>query len=154
MSESPSNNVSQPTETDPPRPTLLLVACLCGSQAIAGAFGGWEGDSVVSWPAFLICIGLGVVILSGYQLVAWCRNPGRYEDGSLHFRSLQAVVISVGILGGALWGLLLWGLAWFVWNVLSRIALAEADVAIRAGVGAIIGGGIGALVAWYMLRRR
>src|SRR5262245_46296264 len=147
----------------PPRPPRMFVLCWASSIVLGGAYGGWQGDAFVGFHSALACAAAGVILSSGYQLLAWCRNPGRYEDGRLHFRSLLALVVSLGILGGLLLGVVLWLTGLVVSVAVARIAAAGipmllppgwADETMRTLMGAVGGILIAAITAWGMLYRR
>lgn len=153
MSELSSDPMPPSSENERTLTNSLLVWCLAASQVAAGAYSGWDVHEFLSWRSVLVCVLIGVVVMSANVIIAWVRYPGRYEDGSLHWRSLIAVVVVNGMLVGVFWGLVLFAVAWVTSLLLTRLSLDDAHEAIRIGLGGAVGAFVGGVVLWKMLRR-
>ncbi len=153
MSELSNESMPPSSEIERPLTNKLLVWSLAASQVAAGAYGGWDAHEFLSWHSVLVCVLIGVAVMSANEIIAWVRFPGRYEDGSLHWRSLIAAIVVNGMLGGAFWGLILLAVAWLTSCLLVRLSLDDAHETIRIGLGGAVGAFVGAIVLWQMLRR-
>jgi len=120
---------------------------------VAGAVAGWFGASYLGLSSLLVCILGGVCLATGYQAVRWLCNPGRREDGSLHLRSLAAVMVSSGMLGGAFLGLGGWSLGVLLYGPVTDLSRGWAGEWTRAALGCVVGALVGWLAGRFFGRR-
>lgn len=139
-------------ETLPP-PSWMLWIWLA-SWPVAGAIGGWAGDDFLGWGNFLAALGGGIVVASFATATSWFRFPVRNEDGSYYLRSLLAVVVAFGGIGGIFVGLTFWLMACIAAALTMQLPSDWGDgMAIRAVLGGILGGFVAGLAAWRMKNR-
>jgi hypothetical protein len=104
---------------------------------VAGVTGGLLGRDVASWHGWGLVALVMVGTLSLSAMVRWWRL-GR-GDGSYRPRSLPAMVVSFGVLGGLLLSVVGWPVAVAFGTVLSRVPGLDDHVVLRclAGAGAV-----------------
>jgi hypothetical protein len=136
----------------PPDPSVTVplsvwfVFCI-----VVGLLAGYLGQEVLSVKGVLLVVLVGIVLLSYCEVRRWLRLAR--QDGNYSPRSLVAVVLSFGVLGGAWFGILVWLFALLVAWVLVRLPGVGADDLFRSLLGAAVGAAFFFLVA-FLARKR
>jgi hypothetical protein len=104
---------------------------------VAGVIGGLLGREVVSWLGWGLVALVMIGTLSLSATMRWW-TLGR-RDGTYSPRSLVAMVVSFGVLGGLLLSVVGWPVAVAFGTALSRVPGLDEQVALRflAGAGAV-----------------
>ncbi len=148
--EQPPDVPDESSRTPVPWPRIPWILL----YPVAGAYGGWQGVEFLTWLNFFFAICVGIAVDSIAVAISWLRFPARNEDGSLHFRSLYAVVVTMGIVGGTFFGLIIWLLALVASNLAAKLPNDWNGEFVRTCVGGILGVVVALSAVWQMKRQR
>src|SRR5262245_51755522 len=121
MSETHENSPQEVPSNGATRPALLPLVIWFALLPVAGAYGGWLGHDFVGWQNFALALGVGVAGTMMSVAISWLQNPVLHEDGSYVLRSLLAVVVAYGVVGGLFVGLILWLVAAVLGGIGARL---------------------------------
>jgi hypothetical protein len=105
-----------------------------------GLIAGYMGEEVYSLRGVCIILLVGVVLLSICEVRRWLRLARK--DGNYGLRSLLAMVVSLGGIGGAWFGFLFWLFALLVSWILGRVPGIAGNQLSRSILGFVLGGGL------------
>jgi hypothetical protein len=100
----------------------------------AGPLGGWLGSDAFSFHGWALVALVMVGTLSLREALRWWQLGRR--DGDFRWRSLLAMVVSIGVVGGLLLSLLVWLLAIAFGSVLARLPGVGEEAWLRCLAGA------------------
>jgi hypothetical protein len=102
----------------------------------AGPLGGWLGSDAFSFHGWALVALVMVGTLSLREALRWWQLGRR--DGGFRLRSLLAMVVSTGVVGGLLLSLLVWLLALAFGSVLARLPGVGEEAWLRCLAGAAV----------------
>ena len=134
------------------RPPMLPTWIWAIQWVTAGGIGGWLGPETLSWLGWGLVAAMMVGTLSLSEALRW-RKLGR-RDGSYSPRSLLAMVVSFGLLGGLLLSALVWLVAGVLGNLVARVPGVGEEAWLRCLAGAGAGAALCALSRVLQQRQR
>ena len=116
------------------RPRMVPIGIWAIVWVAAGLLGGWLGSDAFSFHGWALVALAMVGTLSLREALRW-RQLG-HRDGAFRWRSLVAMVVSFGVVGGLLLSLLVWLMAIAFGSMLARLPEVGAEAWLRCLAGA------------------